>query len=88
MRKAPDTPANADATPIAPEPRRQESLPGDAETTAAPMRLRPGPAGDAIFARLLDVTDDPGVRSFLRRMLAVPSTAVDAYPIVRDTDAN
>jgi len=41
---------------------KAQSLPPDGEITP----------GDAVFLRLLDVTDDPQIRGLLRRILAVP----------------
>ena len=72
---SPTPPSNADRTHIASEGRRnaaqREFLRDHAETTAAALHPRPGPVADATFARLMGVTDDPDVRRFLRRMLAV-----------------
>jgi len=39
----------------------RQSLPSDGEVTGA----------DAVFLRLLQMTDDPQIRGFLRRILAV-----------------
>lgn len=41
---------------------KAQSLPPDGEITP----------GDAVFRRLLAVTDDPQIRGLLRRILAVP----------------
>ena len=41
---------------------KAQSLPPDGEITPS----------DAVFLRLLDVTDDPQIRGFLRRILVVP----------------
>jgi len=64
------TPPESTIARIGTAPR--PSLPADAETTPLPPPLHlPAEGTNEVFARLLDVTDDPGVKGFLRRILIV-----------------
>jgi hypothetical protein len=67
-RPASETTPVDQARPVAADeargrPADPPSLPIPGEVTAA----------NAVFLRLLDATDDPAVRSFLRRIVTVPN---------------